>query len=128
MDITTPEFDFTEYLAAQALTHTKLTRVKVEHAKSAHTVKFYDDNHPNKNYAIILEVTHDAEPEQHRVHITTLEQQPHELGTMHCVRTEHSIPVKKLSVEQLKDGVILACITSNIEKIEAAFAEKEVYW
>lgn len=44
------------------------------------------------------------------------------------VLTNYSIPIKDLSEEGLSDGVILACLESNVYKIKRALDGKEIYW
>ena len=130
MDVTTPEFDFTEYLSVVALKNTTLTQVKIEpnSATNEHAVHFYSDVCQDRSYKLNFAARKDENRELYRIHVSTVEVTASELGSLYRLLNEHDIPVRELATTALNDGVLLACITSNINKIEAAFKNKEVHW
>lgn len=123
----TAEFEFAEYLVVQTTKRTEIKH-KINRGGKAPYVTFSSDSQPEKTYVLLIEVRHDEDLQQYRVHITTVEKQVHDMGEMSCVRTEHDIPVKSLNKDALDNGVILACFDSNISKIETALEGKEVNW
>lgn len=125
MDISTQTYDFTEYLAVYMLVYSDKLKTDLVLKDDTHIVGFYTSDGKLK-YEEHISV--EEQSQSYGVHVKTIEITGTEPNVIKTTLTEHSIPVKELSVDKQTISVITALLQANSDKIQNALSNKEVHW